>query len=408
MYNAILCRYHEIATKGDNRGFFERKLLENLRWLLRDRPDLKFRRVQGRVWIEKSDRTEFLPEELDAIARELRLRALGLESFSPAVFLAPDMAAIRRAAQALCDRVFPPTLAAAERDGRKVSFRIRARRSDKKFPLHSKEIEIELATLIGSRYGDDRLDIDLSHGEITVGVEVREEFAVLFLERFPAPGGLPVGSNDRLLALLSGGIDSPVACYLMMKRGSPVDFLAFHSAPYTPEETVDKVRGIANYLNTFQKDGRLFFANLAPLQKLIRDRCNPRFRTVLYRRMMFRIAASVAARRKIGALLTGESLGQVASQTVVNMGTIDNATDMTVLRPLCGMDKMETIRLAEAIGTFPLSTVQVPDSCTVFAPPSPSTRVSVADAEAEEAKIPEFPELLAEIVEQSLSESPSA
>ena len=405
MYNAILCRYHEIATKGDNRGFFERKLLENLRWILRDLADLKFRRVQGRVWIEKSGRSEFTPEELDAIRRELELRGLGLESFSPGVFLAPDMAAIRQAAERLGDAVFPEAMARAAACGRKLSFRIRARRSDKEFPLRSKEIEIELATLIGARYGDEKLDIDLVHADVTLGVEVRREFALLFLEHFAAPGGLPVGSNDRVLALLSGGIDSPVACYLMMKRGAPVDFLGFHSAPYTPQETIDKVRGIADYLNTFQKDGKLFFGNLAPLQKLIRDRCNPRFRTVLYRRMMFRIAARIAAKRKIRALLTGESLGQVASQTVVNMSTIDSATEMLVLRPLCGMDKMATIRIAEAIGTFPLSSMQVPDSCTVFAPPSPSTGVSRTDAEAEEAKIPEYHVLLDKIVEDALREA---
>ena len=405
MYNAVLCRYHEIATKGENRGFFERKLLENLRWILRELPDLKFRRVQGRVWIEKSGREEFSDAELELVKRELALRGLGLESFSPGVFLAPDMAAVRQAAERLGDAVFPAALARAAEEKRKLSFRIRARRSDKDFPLRSKEIEIELATLIGARFGDDRLDIDLDHADITLGVEVRKEFALLFLERFAAPGGLPVGSNDRVLALLSGGIDSPVASYLMMKRGSPVDFLGFHSAPYTPEETIDKVRGIAAYLNTFQKEGKLFFGNLAPLQKLIRDRCNPRFRTVLYRRMMFRIAARIAAKRRIKALLTGESLGQVASQTVVNMSTIDSAVEMLVLRPLCGMDKIETIRIAEAVGTFPLSSVQVPDSCTVFAPPAPSTGVSRIDAEAEEAKIPEYHALLDKIVEDTLRQA---
>ncbi|MBO5723175.1 MAG: tRNA 4-thiouridine(8) synthase ThiI, partial [Lentisphaeria bacterium] len=219
-----------------------------------------------------------------------------------------------------------------------------------------------------------------------------------YLESFPAPGGLPVGCNDRTLALLSGGIDSPVACYLTMKRGSPVDFIGFHSEPYTPPETVEKVQRIANYLNTFQQPGRLYMVNLVELQKLIRDNCNPRYRTVLYRRLMFRIAEYIARKRKIGALLTGESLGQVASQTLVNMNTIDQAVDMLVLRPLCGQDKLETIDIARKIGTFELSQEQVPDSCTVFAPDRPSTRVSAEDAANEEARIPGYYEMLAEII----------
>ncbi len=398
MYNAVICRYHEIATKGENRSFFERKLLENLRWMLREMPQLKLKRIRGRVWLELPERADFTADELAYIARELRLRGFGIENFSPAIIVRPAMEEIRAAALAACDQVFPPALERAAAAGARLGFRIRARRSDKRFPRRSQEIEIELATLLGERYGEDKLKLDLNHGEITVGVEVREEMAILYFESFHAPGGLPVGCNDRVLALLSGGIDSPVACYLMMKRGAPVDYIAFHSAPYTPETTVDKVRGIADYLNTFQKDGKLFCANLAEIQKLIRDRCNPRFRTVLYRRMMFRIAAMVAARRNIGALLTGESLGQVASQTLVNMSTIGRAVDMLVLRPLCGQDKNETIRIAEAIGTFALSQVQVPDSCTVFAPTSPATRVTLEEAEAEESKIPEYPEILERIV----------
>ncbi len=401
MYNAVICRYHEIATKGDNRGFFERKLLENLRRLLHDRiPELKFKRVRGRVWMELPERRELTAGELEFIRGTLSVRGFGLESFSPAVVTPPRMDCIENAVDTAAAQVFPAAIANAEHAGRKLKFRIRARRSDKKFSLRSQEIEIALATRIGNTFGEDRLDIDLGCADVTVGVEVREELAILWFESFAAPGGLPVGCNDRVLALLSGGIDSPVACYLTMKRGSPVDFIGFHSSPYTPEETTDKVRGIADYLNTFQASGRLYFANLVELQKLVRDRCNPRFRTVLYRRMMFRIAAGVAARHKIGALLTGESLGQVASQTLVNMNTIDHAVDMLVLRPLCGQDKNETIRIAETIGTFELSKVQVPDSCTVFAPGSPSTRVSVAEAEAEEAKIPEYQAIIEQIVSE--------
>ena len=402
MYNAVICRYHEIATKGNNRGFFERTMLENLRRILRiELPDLRYRRIRGRLWMEFSDHRDFTESDLEIIRKHLELRGVGLESFSPAIVTQPDLENIEKVVTDAAAVVIPPAIEQAHNCGKTLRFRIRARRSDKKFPLCSQEIEIKLTALLGGIYGRENLKLDLNDtADLTVGVEVREEMAIIWLESFPAPGGLPVGCNDRVLALLSGGIDSPVACYLTMKRGSGVDFIGFHSDPYTPPETVDKVQRIADYLNTFQQPGRLYMVNIVELQKLVRDNCNPRMRTVLYRRLMFRIAEGIARRRKIGALLTGESLGQVASQTVVNMNTIDNAVNMLILRPLCGMDKLATIDIARKIGTFDLSAEQVPDSCTVFAPDKPSTRVPIADAEAEEARIPGYYEIIEKIVNE--------
>lgn len=402
MYNAVICRYHEIATKGNNRGFFERTMLENLRRILRiELPDLRYRRIRGRLWMEFSDHRDFTESDLEIIRKHLELRGVGLESFSPAIVTQPDLENIEKVVTDAAAVVIPPAIEQAHSCGKTLRFRIRARRSDKKFPLCSQEIEIKLTALLGGIYGRENLKLDLNDtADLTVGVEVREEMAIIWLESFPAPGGLPVGCNDRVLALLSGGIDSPVACYLTMKRGSGVDFIGFHSDPYTPPETVDKVQRIADYLNTFQQPGRLYMVNIVELQKLVRDNCNPRMRTVLYRRLMFRIAEGIARRRKIGALLTGESLGQVASQTVVNMNTIDNAVNMLILRPLCGMDKLATIDIARKIGTFDLSAEQVPDSCTVFAPDKPSTRVPIADAEAEEARIPGYYEIIEKIVNE--------
>ena len=403
MYNSVICRYHEIATKGDNRSFFERTMLENLKRILRDEfPDLRYRRVRGRLYIEFADKRDFSEAELARIGEILQLRALGIENFSPAIITAPDMENISNIVKTAGAEIFPEAIEKARKEERTLRFRIRARRSDKNFPLRSQEIEIALCSLLGGIYGRENLKLDLDNADITVGVEVREELAIIWLESFPAPGGLPVGCNDRTLALLSGGIDSPVACYLTMKRGSPVDFIGFHSEPYTPPETVEKVQRIANYLNTFQQPGRLYMVNLVELQKLIRDNCNPRYRTVLYRRLMFRIAEYIARKRKIGALLTGESLGQVASQTLVNMNTIGNAVNMLILRPLCGQDKMETIEIARKIGTFELSKEQVPDSCTVFAPDRPSTRVSIEDAEAEEAKIPGYYEIIERLAQEAI------
>lgn len=390
MYNAVICRYHEIAIKGNNRRDFERQLVGNMRHLLHGAAACRVRQVRGRVWIEPEEPGRmFAVAELTAIGDVLK-RVFGLESYSPVRMVPSEMTAIRAATAELVKGFFAEKLAAKPT----VSFRIRARRSDKKFPLSSKEVEIELATVVADTVGEDRLTIDLDEAEVTVGCEIRDEFSVLFLERFRSPGGLPVGSNGRVMVLLSGGIDSPVAAYLTMKRGCAVDFVTFHSAPYTPPESEDKVKKLAAMLNRFQYPGKLFLCNLAPVQKAIRDLCNERNRTVLYRRAMLRIATRLAAARDCGALVTGEAVGQVASQTLTNMSTIGAATEMLVLRPLCGADKAESIRLAEEIGTLPVSLIPAPDSCTVFAPSSPSTSVPRKVAEGEERKIPDYDRLL--------------
>ena len=394
MFNAVVCRYHEIATKGNNRGMFERCLVDNIRHLLRDIPGLRVDRVRGRVWVAPADpERAFTDAEVDAILAALP-RALGLESFSAAVKLPPEIEEIRRAAVELV----PPRLAALAGTGT-PRFRVRARRSNKRFTMTSQEIEIDLVTRISEVTGESAFRLDLDDADLTLGVEVRDEFSLLYFDSLPGPGGLPVGSNPRVLTLLSGGIDSPVAAYLTMKRGSPTDFVTFHSAPYTPPETIDKVVGIAKKLNEFQLGGKLHLVNLAPFQKEVRDKCRERYRTVLYRRAMFRIAEMIARRTNCKALVTGEALGQVASQTVVNLDTINQAIHMLVLRPLIGADKLDAIRLAEKIGTLKLSEVQAPDSCTVFAPANPATAAPADLIEKEELLIPNYGTLLQQIVD---------
>ena len=404
MYNAVICRYHEIAIKGNNRREFERQLVGNMRDLLRGRVECRVRQVRGRVWIEPPEPGQLFSEADQAALRDALSRCFGLESFSPARLVPPEMEAIRAAASEIARPVFSAALAEQPR----VRFRIRARRSDKSFPLRSKEIEIALAAVVAEAVGAERLDVDLDDPELSLGCEVREEFAALFLETFRGPGGLPVGSNGKVLVLLSGGIDSPVCAYRMMKRGCAVDFLTFHSAPYTPPESEEKVRALAELLNRFQHPGTLYLCNLAPLQKQIRDRCTERDRTVLYRRAMLRIAEKVAARCGAGALATGEAVGQVASQTLRNLATINAAVKILILRPLCGADKSELIRMAEEIGTYPISIRKAPDSCTVFAPASPATSVPESVALAEEAKIPDYDRLLAEIADSIVSCRPGA
>ena len=401
MYNCVICRYHEIATKGNNRNMFEKCLVENIRrQLKRAGIDCKVLRVRGRVWLEPETGGTFSDSDIEKISGVLP-DVFGLQSFSPALLLPVDMEEIKNCVR----KVLPGKFQRYTDSGRKPSFRIRARRSNKRFPMTSKEIEIDLITLAAELLGENAFTIDLDNAELTLGCEIRDEFALLYFDIIEGAGGLPVGSNPRVMTLLSGGIDSPVAAWLIMKRGSPTDFITFHSSPYTPQETVDKVRGIAEKLNSFQRNGRLFSVNLAPLQREIRDCCNERMRTVLYRRAMLRIAGILAERCDCRALVTGDALGQVASQTVVNMDTINRASDLLVLRPLVGADKLETIRIAERIGTMEQSKVQVPDSCTVFAPANPSTSVPAALAEQEEAKIAEYGKLLEKIASEAVLET---
>jgi thiamine biosynthesis protein ThiI len=393
MFNAIICRYNEIAIKGNNRLMFENRLIENIYDLLKHVEEVKVSRVRGRIWIQHPQLRPFDSQEMDVIKAQLP-RAFGIESFSPIIMCGLDIDEICRAVESSCD----PFVQAAMARKPVPAFRIRATRSNKKFPLISKEIEIRLAKTVAVKYDDGKLKVDLMNADISIGCEVRDEFAFIYYESFRGPGGLPVGCNSPVLALLSGGIDSPVACYMTMKRGCRVNYITFHSSPYTPQATIDKVKRIAEELNLFQRPGKLHLCNLAPIQKLIRDHCNSKNRTVLYRRMMFRIAEKVARKTGCMALVTGESVGQVASQTIVNLNTINNAVNMLVLRPLIGLDKSEGIALAEKIGTFELSKEQVPDSCTVFAPPSPATALPIERAEEDEQKLPGYEAVLDEII----------
>ena len=390
MYKSIVCRYHEIATKGHNRSMFENKLITNMRILCEydGIAGLVFQRIRGRIFIRKLKNGVFSSGELEKV-KDVLSRSFGLESFSPVIECEPDINRILDVIGESAKETFEEKLKTCS----VVQFRTRARRSDKTFPLRSKEIEIEAATRLQEIFGE-KIKVNLDHPEVSIGVEVRDKIVLVYYETFKGPGGLPVGTNSHVLALLSGGIDSPVACHMTMKRGCHVDFLIFHSFPYTPMESVDKVKRLASVLNRYQKKGRLYSCNISELQKLIRDNCNPRYRTILYRRQMMRIAEKICRFQKLNAIVTGESVGQVASQTIVNLSIINDATRMLILRPLAGLDKLESIERAEKIGTYNISIEALPDSCTVFAPPSPAVAAKFYLVEEEEKKIPDLEEEL--------------
>lgn len=384
IFTTIICRYNEIATKGNNRGMFETKLADNIRAFCNDVCKVKAQRIRGRIFLHKADGTVFNEEETEKISANLK-RCFGLDSFSFCIESEPTPEAVFDMVQRSAPYYFDPVLEKRP----SLLFRSRARRSDKKFPLCSKDIEIAVAGKLFAMY-HEKVKVNLTEPDISIGIEVREETALVYYETIKAPGGLPVSSNSPVLALLSGGIDSPVACNMMMKRGCRMDFLTFHSFPYTPVESVDKVARIARVLNRWQRHGKLYACNISEIQKLIRDHCTPKFRTVLYRRVMMRIAEKLCLKNELKAIVTGEAAGQVASQTIENMSVINQSINTLILRPLVGMDKNETIKRAVEIETFDISIEPMIDSCTVFAPDSPVLHAKLHTAEWEESHIPDF------------------
>lgn len=407
-YDAILCRYNEIATKGRNRHTFEDRLIASLRRaLVPALGRLAAQKSGGRIILTPEDGHTLGESELAAL-RAAAPTVAGLSSLSPGFLIGTGLPDFEQAVDAHFESVYQAYVAVTEPDARTYAFRVR--RTDKRFPMTATELEIHFANRLLPTHPD--LKLDLRHAGLCVELEIRRDLGFLCFERIEGAGGLPVGSAGRVLALLSGGFDSPVACYQMLRRGCGVDYITFHSSPYTPPAYLTKVAAIARRLNALQPYGCLVAVNLLPAQKAVRDLCRSRYRTVLYRRFMLRIATRVAGLLHDAALVTGDNIGQVASQTLSNMTVINAATDMLVLRPLLTFEKLETVSLARHIGTYDLSAEQVPDSCTIFAPPDPATSTILHYILQDEEKL-DVPALTEQCLQQttvinvnSLAETP--
>ncbi len=400
----ILCRYSEIATKGRNRSEFERLLVRALKRHLAPLAPMKVVRERGRIFLFPEGRAAFPPDVLD-ILRHAAPRVFGLASLSPGTWVAPELEAIEQAVLETFPAVYESWVRRRPGPDAPIRYAMRARRNNRAFPLSSTELEIHFAQLLLPRY--PRLKVDLGAPELRVDVEVREDGAFISYERVAGPGGLPAGSGGRLVALLSGGIDSPVACYLAMRRGCTLHYVTFHSAPFTPPAATAKVARLVRRLNPLQyRPGRLYAVNLLEAQQAVRDSCNPRFRTVLYRRLMVRICAVVARAENALALLTGENLGQVASQTLENLTVIDRAAAVPILRPLLTFDKNQTTDIARRIGTYEISKEQVPDSCTVFAPDRPVTAATIERVAEQEGRL-RIPDLVRACLEATVVVDPA-
>jgi thiamine biosynthesis protein ThiI len=368
---SILCRFGELFLKGGNRGFFLRAMADNVRRAVRDLPEAKVSTPYGRILVR-------VPDELreDACARLERV--FGLVSVSPGAEAEPNLEAITATA-------LREARLAMERNpelGR--TFKVEARRTDKHFPIRSHDIDCHVGGAVMDGLG---LKVDVHKPALRIGIEVHTHTVYVFAEVRPAPGGLPVGVSGRALLLLSGGIDSPVAGWLAAKRGLALETLTFHSPPFTGERAKDKVVQILRVLARWQVANTLHVAHFTETQQQLREAGPAELAVVLYRRMMIRVADILCERTRSSALVTGENLGQVASQTLVNMANIDGAARHLVLRPLLTYDKTETIALARRIGSYDTSALPYEDCCSLFIPAHPATAARLADVEAAEAKL---------------------
>lgn len=365
MRPCVVVHYHEVGLKGRNRPFFLSTLEKNLRRATAGLGVKRIERASGRIllWLEPDAPWEPLRERI--------ARVFGVVNFARGYAVHAQLESLIRGA-----------LAALPEAGEFSTFAVRARRAFKGLPLSSREIAVKLGAAVQKESG---AGVNLSAPDMTIYVEVLPQFALFFFNKEQGPGGLPVGCSAPVTVLLSGGIDSPVAACRILKRGSRAVLVHFHSFPYLNNASQEKARELAQLVGEYQGDTLLYLVPLGEIQRRIVVACPAPYRVVLYRRFMVRIADALGQRHGAQALVTGDSLGQVASQTIENLAAIDDAATQLMLRPLIGMDKQEIADEAERIGTYDISIQPDQDCCALFVPSNPSIHTDlkgIRDAEA--------------------------
>ncbi|MDE3243141.1 MAG: tRNA 4-thiouridine(8) synthase ThiI [Nitrospirota bacterium] len=356
-----IIHYHELALKGRNRPFFEQRLVKNLRLVLRDLGVRQVDALHGRIRVALTDDTPW-----EAVSERLG-RVFGIAHYSLAHSVPMDLAhpSLEALKLAIGREVAPLTF---------DTFRVSTKRADKRFPFTSVDVDREIGAHLCRLTGKK---VSLGRPELTVQIELLTKAAYYSTKKEAGSGGLPVGISGKVACCISGGIDSPVAAYRMMKRGCRAVFVHFHGRPYVSRASEEKVRELVQLLTRHQSYSRLYLVPFGDIQRQIVLGAPAAFRVVLYRRMMLRIAEELARKERCWALVTGDSLGQVASQTPENLSVVQEAVQLPVLRPLIGMDKIEITEQAERIGTFETSIEPDQDCCTLFVPPHPSTKTSL-------------------------------
>lgn len=364
----LLVRYAEIHLKGLNRPYFERMLVDRIKDSLAI-SDVKIVREQGRVFIYD------IPQDKIEIAIDKTCKVFGVHSVSPAYCVEKDWTAIKNKAVELMN----------EYASKEITFKCFAKRSDKRFPMTSEQICRELGHELLEAYST--LSVDVHHPEVKLTVEVRQEKTFIYTKEYKAVGGMPVGTNGKAMLLISGGIDSPVAGYMIAKRGVALSAVHFYSYPYTSERARDKVVELTRLVSNYAGEIDLYLVPFTEIQLTIYEKCPSSETTVLMRRLMMKIAEIIANKCGAQALITGESIGQVASQTMDSLACTDDAVSLPVFRPLIGFDKEEIVERAQQIGTFETSILPYEDCCTVFVPVHPVTRPKVEQLRKSESSV---------------------
>ena len=381
--NSVIVHYQEIALKGRNRPWFVERLVNNLRDVTRDLDIQQVRPLMGRIELTLGSECEW------SMVRERVSRVFGIANYAQAGRTTRDVDEIAAMVLSDLDR---DERVSKDRVGR---FRVRASRADKSYYLTSPELEREVGGRIKESKG---WTVDLSNPDLEIRLEVLPECVFYALNKEPGQGGLPTGTSGAAMCLLSGGIDSPVAGFRLMKRGCRVHFVHFHAYPILSRTSQDKTKELAELLTHYQLRSRLYTVPFGELQQRVVISVPPPLRVVLYRRLMMRIAERLAHVSGAKALVTGESVGQVASQTLENLSVINEVVSLPVLRPLIGYDKEEITHEAKRLGSYPISIIPDEDCCTLFTPKSPATKARREDVERAESALP-----IADMVEKVLA-----
>ena len=380
MKEILLLKLGELVLKGLNRGNFEKRLMKNINWRLRKFGDFKIYCLQSTIYVDPQNESCDMDSAVDAIKK-----IFGIVNICRAAECEKDMEKIIATAK---DYLYDELSAAK-------TFKVEAKRSDKSFPKKSPEIAFEVGGALHDAF--ENLEVDVKNPEVLVKVEVRDRAAYIHANPIPGAGGLPIGINGRAAILLSGGIDSPVAAYMMAKRGVELFGIHFFSYPYTSERAKEKVIELARLVGEYAGNIKIAMVPFTKIQEEIRAHCKEEYFTIIMRRFMMYIAEKTALANDCGALITGESLGQVASQTMEALGVTENGIELPVLRPVIGMDKEEIVTIARRINTFETSILPYEDCCTVFTPKHPRTKPKLEYILEEEKKLP-FEELAAEAI----------
>ncbi|QWR22974.1 tRNA 4-thiouridine(8) synthase ThiI [Clostridioides difficile] len=370
VYNILIVTYGEIGVKGKNRYIFENRLIRNLRHMLKPIGRFNVYKEYGRIYVDLED------YDYEEVIEEVR-KVFGIVGVCPGVRAKKDYDTLKEIALKMLEEKI---------EAGYKTFKVESRRGDKSFGLTSQEMSMDIGGYLLSKVGD-RINVDVRNPEVKIKCEYREFHTMVYSDTIPGYGGLPLGTNGRAMSLLSGGIDSPVATWMVAKRGMEVEAVHFHSYPFTSERSQEKVKDLAKILAKYCGRVRLHKVNILEIQKAIGENCNEEEATILSRRFMMRIAQRLSEKRHCDALITGESIGQVASQTIQGLTCTNAVVDLPVFRPLIAMDKSDIVDIAKKIGTFETSILPEEDCCSVFSPRKPVTKPRLEKIEKSETAL---------------------